>query len=310
MREMEDQEDMVPSGRRSFSFLASAVIVLMLPACVSPRRPTEGGGATPAPTSPPCDPAQYLERMPGEPTIIRDVLYSQVSDTFGVHELRMDIYQPVGNTAPSLPAIVWLFGGNFMTGDKLQLSFYAMQFALRGYISAAIDYRKLRAYDPEISPETAGAAAQSDAQAAIRFLRAHAAQFAVDRARIAIGGFSAGSITAFNVGYRHEFTGDNTDNPGPPHTVSAVLGLDGFLSTPADMRPNDPPFILFRSGRGANGDDPAAFPALIARADALVIPYEVHVVSGAVHLDLIRHPYDQSIVVDAAPFLRKFVACR
>jgi hypothetical protein len=40
-------------------------------------------------------------------------------------------------------------------------------------------------------------------------------------------GVLGGSIT-FHVGYRHEFTGDNTDNPDPRQTVSAVLGMDGF----------------------------------------------------------------------------------
>jgi dienelactone hydrolase len=301
---------MVPSGSRAFSFLASAVTLLMLPGCLNPQRPTDGGGATPAPSSPPCDPAQYLERMPGEPTIMRDVLYSQVSDRFGVHELRMDIYQPVGNTAPSLPAIVWVHGGGFQFGNKDQLSAFAREFAARGYVTAAIDYRLLRRYVPNATTAMAVDIAQSDAQAAIRFLRAHAADVALDKTRIAIAGWSAGSVTAFNVGYRHDFTGDNTDNPGPPPTVSTVMGMDGLVVTPADLRPNDSPFILFSSALSSDADDPTAIPAFLARADALGLPHERYVVSGATHNDLINPPFSQFIIAQAAPFLRKFVACR
>ena len=103
-----------------------------------------------------------------------------------------------------------------MTGDRSQLADYAVEFARRGYVTATIDYRLLKSYDPFIPLGMALAAAQSDAQAAIRFLRIHADGLAIDPGRIAIGGWSAGSLTAFAVGYNYEFMGDNLDNPGQP----------------------------------------------------------------------------------------------
>jgi dienelactone hydrolase len=177
----------------------------------------------------------------------------------------------------------------------------------------------LRVPDPFAKAMASAEVAQSDAQAAIRFLRSRAAEFGIDPQRIGIAGYSAGSITAFQVGYRYEFTGDNTDNPGLPHTVSAVVGLDGFLIKPEDMEPNDPPFELIRSGQsvpvprdrpgGHPPNDPTIIPALFARADELGIPWETHVIKGATHITLIRPPNVRTIVGHAAPFLRRYLAC-
>jgi acetyl esterase/lipase len=247
------------------------------------------------------------ERFLGD-NINRGVLYSSVVDSFGVHDLLMDIYRPGNDPSPSRPAIVWVFGGNFQTGNRIQLAEYALAYARRGYVAATIDYRLLKSYDPRVPLARALEAAQSDAQAAVRYLRAHAVQLAIDPARVAIGGWSAGSLTAFAVGYNYEFTGDNTDNAGFPHTAAVVIGLDGFLGTPGQMRANDPPFILFRSETPAP-DDPNALPALLARAQALDIPYDVSVVPGTEHADLIRPPFNDSIAAQAAPFLRRFF-CR
>ena len=294
--------DDVPLPVTRASFLVAAVAVL-LASCQTPGGPS--GGPSPSPP-PACAPGQYVnEGFPGA-TVTGGVLYSSVVDAFGVHNLRMDIYQPQGDTARSRPALVWVFGGNFQTGSRAQLADYATEFARRGYVTAAIDYRLLKAYEPHAPLAMALEVAQSDAQAAIRYLRVHAAQLGIDPGRIAIGGWSAGSLTAFAVGYNYEFTGDNTDNSGPSQSVAVVLGLDGFLTTPAEMRANDPPFILFRGALSKDDDNPLALPALIAQAQALAIPYEVDVVPGAAHTELIRRPFIQTISAQAAPFLHRF----
>jgi dienelactone hydrolase len=238
------------------------------------------------------------------------VLYSSVTDAFGVHNLRMDIYQPRGDTGSNRPAIVWVHGGNFRTGTRSQLASFATDFAIKGYVTAAIDYRLLRAFDPGAKLGPSLAAAQSDAQAAVRYLRGHASQLGIDASRIAVAGWSAGSITAFAVGYMYEFVGDNTDNLGPSHKVSAVVGLDSFTVTPAEMIANDPPFQLFRAALLSDEDNPMAIPNLLARADQLGIPHDLRIVAGADHNDMIRPPYSRTIVAQAAPFLRQNFACR
>src|SRR5262249_47572410 len=78
--------------------------------------------------------------------------------------------------------------------------------------------------------------AWADAQTAVRFLRTNAATYGIDPDRIAIGGSSAGAITALNVGFRtHE---------DPDAGVGAAVALSGaYLTTSID--PGDAPSLLF-----------------------------------------------------------------
>ncbi len=79
-------------------------------------------------------------------------------------------------------------------------------------------------------------AAQHDALAAVRWIKQHAPQYGVDPNRIAIGGFSAGAVTASNVAYQWDdvgtlsyFTGDTlspTDSK-----VRAAFGASGCTYT-------------------------------------------------------------------------------
>ena len=66
--------------------------------------------------------------------------------------------------------------------------------------------------------------AAADAQTAVRFLRTNAATYGIDANRIAIGGSSAGAITALNVGY------SSSEDP------SASVGAAVSTSTARPMR--------------------------------------------------------------------------
>ena len=61
--------------------------------------------------------------------------------------------------------------------------------------------------------------AAADAQTAVRFLRTNAATYGIDPNRIAIGGSSAGAITALNVGY--------STSEDPSASVRAAVSLSG-----------------------------------------------------------------------------------
>ena len=85
--------------------------------------------------------------------------------------------------------------------------------------------------------------AMQDAQTAVRFLRAHVLRYRIDPTRIAIGGSSAGAITALNVGY-------NAANPGPgpnqhfSSAVEAVQSLSG-AAIGTNPGPDGAPAVFF-----------------------------------------------------------------
>ena len=119
--------------------------------------------------------------------------------------LQLDMYQPTGDTVTSRPAIVWVHGGSFSGGSKTsaELVDEATTFAKLGFVNVSINYR-LESPGCSGSLSNCGQAIQeawADAQTAVRFMRTNAATYGVDPNRIAIGGSSAGGITALNVGY-------------------------------------------------------------------------------------------------------------
>jgi predicted esterase len=65
-----------------------------------------------------------------------------------------------------------------------------------------------------------------DAQAAVRFLRAQRTTYGVDGNRIAIGGSSAGAVTALNVGFNPNDPG-TSGNPGFSSAVRGAVSLSG-----------------------------------------------------------------------------------
>jgi predicted esterase len=75
-----------------------------------------------------------------------------------------------------------------------------------------------------------------DAQTAVRFLRANAATYGIDPTRIAIGGSSAGAITALNVGY--------ATSEDPASAVRAAVSLSG-ANLLSNISAGDAPALLF-----------------------------------------------------------------
>jgi acetyl esterase/lipase len=99
----------------------------------------------------------------------------------------------------------------------------ANTFAKQGFVNISINYRLepggCSAANPTTMCVTAIKEATQDAQSAVRFLRNHAQKYRVDPRRIAIGGSSAGAITAAQVGY--------ATSEKPAAGVRTVLSLSG-----------------------------------------------------------------------------------
>jgi hypothetical protein len=194
--------------------------------------------------------------------ILLNVTYGANIDYQGNNQvLKMDIYQPGGDTLSARPLIIFAHGGSFIAGDKSngdQVNL-CMAFAKRGYVTATFNYRLGIAMPIGASTATdAVYRAVQDMKAAIRFFRQDAATtnaYKIDPNMIFIGGTSAGGFTALQTAYMDTYAelpstidtsvlGDlegNTGNPGYSTDVNAVINLCGALGDASWIVPNDPP---------------------------------------------------------------------
>lgn len=223
---------------------------LLLPLLVA-LAVTASGCISPLLVPPGPAPLRYRDEVFTDVARANDIVYaSPVSRHTGLPAAqRLDLYQPVGDTATNRPAIVWIHGGSFKAGNKTspEIVDLANTFTRKGYVSISISYR--------LSPDGCAAAAATyecvfsivdakhDAQAAVRWLRANAALYGIDPTRIAVGGSSAGAITALNVGYDATEPG-SSGNPGWDSSVGAAMALSG-ARLGGTVESGDAPSLLF-----------------------------------------------------------------
>jgi acetyl esterase/lipase len=211
-------------------------------------------------TLPPPDgaaPLRYRDVIFPNLTITSGLTYGSAPDLSGNQvTLTLDMYQPSGDTQRSRPAIVLVHGGSFVGGSSTDSGVVklAKAFAQRGYVAVSINYRLLGDKEkcgqedpPSQACVTAVLAAQHDAQAAVRWMRANATTYGVDPTRIAIGGTSAGAGTALAVAVNSGDVGDS-GNPGYSSKVGAAVAISAdfphsLASTYFD--PGDSPIQMF-----------------------------------------------------------------
>ena len=206
-------------------------------------------GCVPLVSPPGTAPLRYRDPIATGVTTTKNVTYGSAPNQQGTTvTLKLDVYSPANDSVSSRPAIVWVHGGSFSSGDKtaLELVDEATTFALKGYVNVSINYRLgpgCSASAPTAACGTSIIDAMHDAQAAVRFLRANATSYGVDPNRIAIGGTSAGAITALHVGYNPDDPG-TSGNPGFSSAVSGAVSLSGtkLLGTASA---GDAPSLLF-----------------------------------------------------------------
>ena len=144
--------------------------------------------------------------------------------------LTMDIYLPAGAQVGSRPAVVYLHGGGWVGGDKRKGNGLAdiPELVKRGYLVASVNYRlATRARFP---------AQIQDVKCAVRYLRAHAADYALDSQRIGAMGGSAGGHLVSLLGLTDSIAGfDEGEHLDQSSRVSAVIDMFG----PADLTSDD-----------------------------------------------------------------------
>lgn len=225
--------------RHRMVLVVVAALMLLASACEIQRVVPQGAA-----------PLRYRDQIFSAVTVTSNVAYgSAVTQTGTTQTLRLDVYQPTGDTITARPAIVWIHGGSFSSGTKLspEIVDEANTFAKKGYVNVSIDYRLVAGGCSAggITPAcvTAIQHAKYDAFAAVRFLRANAATYGIDANRIAVAGTSAGAITAMNVAYDSTDVG-TSGNPGWPSNVQAAVSLSG-AKVFGTFNAGDAPTLLF-----------------------------------------------------------------
>ncbi|HAJ38112.1 MAG TPA: alpha/beta hydrolase [Chloroflexi bacterium] len=161
---------------------------------------------------------------------------------------RLDIYWPADGAGP-FPVIVAIHGGAFMGGDKRDAQLTPMLAGLeRGYAVVSINYR--------MSGEATFPALVHDVKAAIRWMRANAANFLFDSTRIAVWGGSAGGYLALMAGVSagvaalEDLALGNADQPSHVQAVVDWFGPTDFLKMDAQLAESGmaPPPAFAHSG--------------------------------------------------------------
>ena len=222
----------------------------------------------------------------------------------GGHERqKLDLYVPASGEGP-FPLIVWIHGGSWTYGSKEGC--LPVPWALKGYAVASLNYR--------LSQDAPFPAQIQDCKAAVRWLRAHAAEYRIDRDRFVAWGDSAGGHLAALLGTTGDDPGEGppressrvqavidwygradlsrvcTDPAMAEHAVARLLGGSGPAVTDiarkaspiAHVSPDDPPFLIMHGDRDATVpvQQSEAFAEALQRAQ---VPVTLVILSGAGH---------------------------
>ena len=148
---------------------------------------------------------------------------------------KLDLFRPAKASDRLRPAIVFVHGGGWVSGDKRSALFLeqAIAFAKLGYVCVTVNYR----LDPARRP------CVEDVKCAVRWLRAHAKDYQIDPRRIGGYGNSAGAHLVSMLGV----SAGKLEGDGPFQDFSSRLQAVAASATPT--RP---------SGRGLAESERAA----------------------------------------------------
>jgi predicted esterase len=202
--------------------------------------------------------------------------------------LTLDLYEPAGAAAPRVrPAFVAMHGGGWTRGTKRNENMVELcrELAARGFVCASIGYRLTGDVDD----------AADDAEQALRWLVRNARKYNVDPKRIAIGGSSAGAITALHVAY-----GRRNAN------VRAVLSWAGGLEGREEMLQRGGPALFLVHGTADRSIPVEEARAILKRARAVGLRHEAYICSDIGHnAPLDRRPFGVSLYDRLAAFLSR-----
>jgi acetyl esterase/lipase len=144
-------------------------------------------------------------------TVLEDI-YKKVDSV----ELKIYIHNPENMENRAYPAIVFFFGGGWISGSVLQFQQHAAYFAARGMVCVLADYRvqKHHGVTPFVS--------LGDAKSVMRFLRSNAGKYHINPDKIVASGGSAGGHLAAATAIIERYN-DKQDNPDISASPNALI---------------------------------------------------------------------------------------
>jgi acetyl esterase/lipase len=148
-------------------------------------------------------------------TVDKDVPFSKIGEG---KDLKMDVAYPDGKGP--YPAVLLVHGGAWRFGKRQDMAKWIEYLAEQGYVAAAVSYRLLpdmKFPDPVV-----------DCKTAVRFLRANAAKYHINKDKIGALGYSAGGYLVCMLGTTDREAGFEGDEYADQSSrVQAVVSYFG-----------------------------------------------------------------------------------
>lgn len=259
---------------------------------------------------------RYVNEIFDSVTVTSDVTYGQnysiITGSPVLADLKLDVYEPHGDTATNRPLILFFHAGSFLPkgaflpfGGKEDpyIQEICKQFAKRGFVAAGVTYRigwnPLAATQNDRAKSIIEAVyrAMLDGKAAVRFFKQDVATngntYSIDTTKIVAGGSNSGGYLALAMAYLNDTSEINLPkfidiNTGSSYIDQSVLGdFDGSGGNASFNNYSHPGYTsdvaLVLNLGGAIGDttwmDPGEVPVINfhGEADALT-PYQTGIV--------------------------------
>jgi acetyl esterase/lipase len=192
-----------------------------------------------------------------------------VPGTPGAPNVRVLLYTPPGAAPAPRPAFLHFHGGGFVIGaPELNDGSSRLLAAELGCVVASVDYR--------LAPETRFPGALEDGYAALAWLNAEAETLGVDRARIAIGGESAGASHAARLAI---LVRDRSEFPVCLQLLDSPA-LDDRTGGSADVHPYCGEFVWTASSNRFGWSALLGVEAGSAKVPAEAVPARIEDLSG------------------------------
>lgn len=224
-----------------------------------------------------------------------DLQYAEIEG----EALVLDLYLPEKKQKEAPPLVLWIHGGGWKNGDKVQFNPGILRLSADNFAVASINYRLggLGSHPKQIH----------DCKGALRWLRAHAAEYGYDPDRVAVGGGSAGGHLALLLGLSGDIEemegtiGGNLNFSGPvqaildfygpadltlmPKSKATLVQNKDVLESASPIRyldVNDPPILIFQGDKDKTVS-PEQSLLLHDRCQKAGISSELHIIEGAGH---------------------------